>query len=154
LFCFWVDGILKTMPSSAVHAVHFAIPPTLAVSPPLLLTLLARRVRCVLTMAHKPAFGHLAPLLRRLRSRSGLTVRALAARAGLPAFSSLGQRLKAPGHLGTAAILDVARACGATPEELHRVRVLDALDRGALPLPEGVGEERVAAALAALEAAS
>jgi hypothetical protein len=80
-----------------------------------------------------------------------MSVRALAAKAGLGTHAPLGMRLRAPGHLGTAALLDVARAAGASPIELARVRVLDALDRGSLPIPDGASEAQVAKAMAALE---
>lgn len=102
-------------------------------------------------MANRPSFGHLAPFLQALKARSGLTVRALAAAAGLDGHAALGQRLRAPGHLGLAGIEGVARSAGATPTELARVRVLDALDRGSLPIPEETSEERVERAMAVLE---
>jgi transcriptional regulator with XRE-family HTH domain len=102
-----------------------------------------------MTMRH----GHLAPFLAVLVARSGLTGAAVADEAGLSP-SRLSARLYRPEPLTLDKLLAVARVCGATPEEVARVRALDALDRGALPLPEGVDEVRVAAALAVLEAAS
>lgn len=97
--------------------------------------------------------GHLAPFLATLQARAGLTLAALGEACGL-SLVTVHRRLHTPGCLGEERTIDLARACGATPEELHRVRVLDALDRRALPLPDGVDEGRVAAALAALEGAS
>jgi len=61
------------------------------------------------------------------------------------------KRLVAPGGLASETVARAALACGATTEELVRVRVLDALDRGHLPLPTGCTEASVQAAMVALE---
>jgi transcriptional regulator with XRE-family HTH domain len=95
----------------------------------------------------------LAPMLAFLLTRRGVSRRRIAAAVGI-SHVAIGERLAGRPSLSLQRTLDVARACGATPEELHRVRVLDALDRGALPLPNGVNADVVAAAMAVLEAAS
>lgn len=91
--------------------------------------------------------------LRELRLRAGFDVRSLAKQVGLshtPIVLSEGRGI---GHMSLDKALACAAACGATEAELDRVRVLDALDRGSLPLPDGTTEDRVVAALDMLTAA-
>lgn len=90
--------------------------------------------------------GHLAPFLDALRSRANLTTSALAAACGV-SVGAMSSRLHGPGGLSLQTIARAALTCGATPEELTRVCVLDAMDRGALPLPDGCSYEQVHQAL-------
>ena len=96
--------------------------------------------------------GHLAPFLAQLRERSGLSFAELSARTGI-ALSTLHRRTLMPEGMGPDKVEAFAAALRADAAELDRVRVLDALDRGALPIPAGCTEERVARAMAALEGA-
>lgn len=91
--------------------------------------------------------------LRELRMRANIDVRSLAKQVGVshtPIFLSESRI----GHLSLDKALACAAACGATAAELDRVRVLDALDRGALPIPEGSTEQDVCNAFGMLELAA
>lgn len=95
--------------------------------------------------------GHLAPFLQGLRSRGEVfTYEYLAEQIGV-APAVVHRRMHGPGGLATSTIFALARTMGATPAELKRVRALDALDRGALPIPDGATEAQVQKAMAALE---
>lgn len=59
----------------------------------------------------------------------------------------MSSRLHTPGGLSLRTVTKAAIACGATSEELTRVCVLDAMDRGALLLPDGCSYEQVSQAL-------
>ncbi len=48
------------------------------------------------------------------------------------------------------ALLDAAKAAGATPDELATIADLDALDRGSLPLDEQTTPDELRAARAAI----
>lgn len=61
------------------------------------------------------------------------------------------RRLQAPMGLSLDTILKAAKACSATSEELTRICVLDAMDRGVLPIPDGCSETKVCEAMAVLE---
>lgn len=103
-----------------------------------------------MTRTSKPRHGHLAPFLSSLVVRSGLSHKVIAADVGI-SETRLSSRLYRPEPMTLGKVLAVATRCGATSWELDRVRVLDALDRGALPIPEGCDEATVAKALAVLE---
>ncbi len=90
--------------------------------------------------------GHLAPFLEALRTRANLTTSALAAACNV-SVGAMSSRLHAPGGLSLQKVTRAAIACGATSEELTRVCVLDAMDRGALSLPDGCSYEQVSQAL-------
>lgn len=103
-----------------------------------------------MSRASKPRHGHIAPFLSSLVVRSGLSGKEIAIDVDV-SESRLSSRLYRPEPMTLGKILAVAARCGATSWELDRVRVLDALDRGALPIPEGCDEATVAKALAVLE---
>ena len=90
--------------------------------------------------------GHLAPFLEALRTRANLTTSALASACGV-SVGAMSSRLHTPGGLSLRTVTKAAIACGATSEELTRVCVLDAMDRGALLLPDGCSYEQVSQAL-------
>lgn len=98
----------------------------------------------------KPRFGHLPPFLAALRKRANLSQVAVAQAIGC-SYQPVYQAETLPRGASREIVEGFALACGATPDELARVRVLDALDRGHLPLPDGCTEDRVRAAMAALE---
>lgn len=100
----------------------------------------------------RPRHGHLPPFLAALRRRAGLSQAEVGARVKRT-YQPVHRAETAPGGVSLDVCLAIAAACGATPAELVRVRVLDALDRGSLSLPADVGEEAVTAALALLGAA-
>lgn len=89
--------------------------------------------------------------LRELRLRAGFDVRSLAKQVGL-SHTPIVLSESRIGHMCLDKALAVAAACGATEVELDRVRILDALDRRLLPLPEGTTEEGVEDAIRALDA--
>lgn len=108
----------------------------------------------LLTMRKRPSYSiHMPNLAGRqlaaLLERGGVS-QVQAARAAGVSSTSLGYRLRGGRSIGTVALVAAARAAGATLVELQRLEVLDALDRGALPLPEGADEDRVRRALAIL----
>jgi hypothetical protein len=97
------------------------------------------------------AHGHLAPFLQTLRARAGgFTYEYLAAHIEV-STPLMHRRMHCPAGLGSDKIIKLAKHMGATSAELARVRALDALDRGALPIPDGASEAQVAKAMAALE---
>lgn len=94
-------------------------------------------------------YGHAAPLLQQIRS--DITYEELANALGV-ATVSVHRRMHSPTlGLGPEKTIELAERLGATPAELKRVRVLDALDRGTLPIPDGATEQQVTKAIAALE---
>jgi transcriptional regulator with XRE-family HTH domain len=94
--------------------------------------------------------SHLGPYLAAFLGRKGLTQRRAAQAAGVSTVS-FGERLRGRvASVSTAKVILAASAHGATTEELESIEVLDALDRGALPLPPGTSEEAVRAARCAL----
>lgn len=98
----------------------------------------------------KPRHGHLAPFLWSIVERSGLPHKVIAADVGI-SETRLSSRLYRPEPMVLGKVLAVAARCGATSAELERVRILDALDRGVLPIPDVCDEQRIAKALTVLE---
>jgi transcriptional regulator with XRE-family HTH domain len=93
--------------------------------------------------------GHVAPFLDALRTQANLTTSALAAACGV-SVGGMSSRLHGPGGMSLATLTRAAIACGATSEQLTRLCVLDAMDRGALLVPSQASEEQVHTALSAL----
>lgn len=98
-------------------------------------------------------FGHLAPFLAELASRSKVTQRDVAFVCGI-SQGALSKRMTSPHGLSPSTTLAVAKAFGATPAELERAAALDAMDRGSIPLSHDVSEEAVSRAMAALRGAA
>lgn len=93
------------------------------------------------------------PFVAAIISRAERSQRWAAGKAGVTSVA-LGERLRGAGPgVRLEALLDAARAAGATPSELATIADLDALDRGALPLAEGTTLEQVRAAREAIEGA-
>lgn len=103
-----------------------------------------------MSRASKPRHGHLAPFLADLIARSGLKQVWLAIESGVTP-TRLSMACRGPEPIGLDKLLRLVRAAGGTADDERRARVLHALDRGALPIPEGCDETTVAKALAVLE---
>lgn len=93
--------------------------------------------------------GHAPRLLLELRRRAGLTVRDVAAQAGV-SYQAVHVAEGGKGKASMDTIMAVARVCGASREELDRLPALVAMDKGSLAVPMGASEERVGAAMKAL----
>jgi len=94
--------------------------------------------------------GHLPPFMASLRARAGLSQASLGSLVGL-SYQPVYKAETSPSGVSLAALLSMGKACDATPDELQRIRILDALDRGYLPIPDGCAEERAARAMHILE---
>ncbi len=93
--------------------------------------------------------SHAGQLLVELRTRSGLSVRDVAAKIG-KSRQAVHVAEKRPHHASMDTLMAFAHACGATPAELDRLPALTAMDKGALVVPSGTTLERVTAAARAL----
>lgn len=99
----------------------------------------------------RPRTGHLAPFLADLIARSPHKLYAVADDAGVTR-TRLSSACYSPQSISLDSVLRIVRAAGGKPEDEQRARLLHALDRGVLTLPDGCDERRLAAAVAVLEA--
>ena len=87
-------------------------------------------------------------LLASLRTRSKLSTRDIAKRGELSL--DICYRVERGTVKDPQAAIAFAQACGATPPELQRLRVLLARDRGVIDVPSGATDEQIIQALRAL----
>lgn len=90
------------------------------------------------------------PYVASILARDSRTQRYAALKAGC-SHVALGERLRGDvSSLSLEKLQDAARACGASEAELETIADLHAIDRGALPLPEGTTVDQVRAAREAI----